>query len=162
MKVFLTGIITTPYAREFLATCARVLRAQGFSCYTPAAGTWHPNGGDRAESTVDDDFAALQEADALVAIIDGLSIDDAVAAHIGAFHAMLRLGAPKKGIVGVLHDTRVARWDWAAGARAVNYYIVGCIAERGRVVRSFTEAAAELLRWDGRADDVRTVDAGIA
>ncbi|MDR7481280.1 MAG: nucleoside 2-deoxyribosyltransferase [Armatimonadota bacterium] len=161
MKVFLTGIITTPYAREFLAKCAQALREKGFTCYTPAGG-WQGGTDDRAESTVADDFAALQEADALVAIIDGYSIDDAVAAHIGAFHALARLGAPKKGIVGVLHDTRVARWDWAAGARAVNYYIVGCIEERGRVVRSLADAAAELLRWDGRTSEVRSLDAGIA
>lgn len=162
MKVFLTGIITTPYAREFLAKCAQVLREHGFTCYTPAAGAWQGSAGDRAESTVAEDFAALTEADALVAILDGLSIDDAVAAHIGAFHAMARLGAQKKGIVGVLHDSRIARWDWAAGARAVNYYIVGCIEERGHVVRSFADAAAELLRWDGRAGEGRALDAGIA
>ena len=162
MKVFLTGIIAMPYAREFLVKCAQLLREKGFACYTPVEGTWAPGASDRTESTVADDFAALHEADALVAILDGLSVDDAVAAHIGAFHAMMRLGVPKRGIVGVLHDTRVARWDWAAGARAVNSYVVGCVQERGRIVPSFAEATAELLRWAGRPDETSSLDAGIA
>lgn len=162
MKVFLSGIIATPYAREFLVKCARVLREKGIMCYTPVEGTWTPAAGDRAESTVADDFAALHEADALVAILDGLSVDDAVAAHIGAFHTMMRLGMPKRGIIGVLHDTRVARWDWAAGARTINAYVAECIHERGRIVSSFAEATADLLRWAGRTDETSSVDAGIA
>ena len=149
MKVFLSGITTTPYAREFLLQCASVLRGQGIECYTPVEGSWQP-GGERAEGTVDQDYQALVEADALMAVLDGFNVNDGVAGHIGTFHALMHHDPRKKGILGILHDTRVARWDWKAGASSLNYYILGCIQQRGRVHRSFTDAFAELLQLSGR------------
>ncbi len=155
MKVFLSGIITTPYAREFLGKCAEVLREKGYECYTPAEGGWHPSAVDQAESTVKQDYQALEQADALLAILDGYNVSDGVAGHIGTFYGLMQRDASKKGILGILHDTRVARWDWAAGARALNYYILGCVEARGQVFRSFSEALAELVRWDGHAQPSR-------
>jgi len=149
VKVFLSGITTTPYAREFLLQCASVLRGQGIECYTPVEGSWQP-GEERAEGTVDQDYQALVEADALMAVLDGFNVNDGVAGHIGTFHALMHHDPRKKGILGILHDTRVARWDWKAGASSLNYYILGCIQQRGRVHRSFTDALAELLQLSGR------------
>jgi len=160
VKVFLSGITTTPYAREFLSKCAAALRGKGFECYFP--------GGDEAvDQTYADhsshrDYEALDTAEALIAVLDGFAVSDGVAGHIGTFYALMQGAPAKKGIIGILHDSRVARWDWAAGARALNYYILGCIEERGRVFRSFGEALAELLRWEGRVDEARSVDAGLA
>lgn len=162
MKVFLSGIITTPYAREFLARCADALRQQGFECYTPSSGSWEPGTSDRSESAVEDDYEALEQADVLLVILDGYNVNDGVAGHIGSFYALMKRDAAKKGILGVLHDTRVARWDWAAGATALNYYILGCVQERGGIYRSFVEALAELLRWAGRTADLGRIEAGLA
>ena len=149
MKVFLSGITTTPYAREFLLQCASVLRGQGIECYTPVEGSWQP-GEERAEGTVDQDYQALVEADAQMAVLDGFKVNDGVPGHIGTFHALMHHDPRKNGILGILHDTRVARWDWKAGASSLNYYILGCIQQRGRVHRSFTDALAELLQLSGR------------
>lgn len=161
MKVFLSGIITTPYAREFLSKCADALRGKGFECYIPsndrpADHTTQP------DHTTQRDYEALDQAEALVAVLDGFAVSDGVAGHIGTFYALMQRTPAKKGIIGILHDSRVARWDWAAGAQALNDYLLGCIEERGRVFRSFGEALAELLRWDGRVDEARSVDAGLA
>ncbi len=160
MRVFLSGIITTPYAREFLSKCSGALRDKGFECYSPGGN--RPADQAASDTTVQRDYAALDQADALVAVLDGFAVSDGVAGHIGTFYALMQESPAKKGIIGILHDSRVARWDWAAGARAVNYYLLGCIEERGRVFRSFAEALAELLRWDGRVDEARSVDAGLA
>lgn len=161
MKVFLTGIITTPYAREFLSQCAAVLRENGFICYIPGDG-WEPGRGDHAESSVEQDYAALEQAEILLAILDGYNVSDGVAGHIGTFFALAKRDASKKGILGVLHDTRVARWDWSAGAAALNYYILGCVQERGRVYRSFADAISELLRLAHRPANLGQLDAGLA
>ena len=161
MKVFLSGVITTPYAREFLLRCASMLREHGIECYTPVEGAGGP-GGDRAEGTADQDYKALAEADALVAILDGFNVNDGVAGHIGTFHALMQHDPGKKGILGILHDTRVARWDWKAGAAALNYYILGCIQQRGHVYRSFPDALAELLQLTGRSAGDGRIDAGPA
>lgn len=161
MKVFLTGIITTPYAREFLSKCAAVLRANGFDCYTPGDG-WEPGSGDQAESTVEGDYAALEQADVLLAILDGYNVNDGIAGHIGTFYALTKQDASKKGILGILHDTRVARWDWGAGAAALNYYVLGCVQERGHIYRSFADALSELLRWTGQPANPGQLEAGLA
>ena len=160
MKVVLSGIITTPYAREFLSRCAAALRGKGFECYIPTGDG--PMDRTHAENSTQRDYEALDTAEALVAVLDGFAVSDGVAGHIGTFYAMMQRSPAKRGIIGILHDARVARWDWAAGAQALNYYILGCIEERGRVFRSFGEALAELLRWDGRVDEARSVDAGLA
>jgi hypothetical protein len=165
VKVFLSGIITTPYAREFLLKCARNFRAKGFECYTPSEGGWQPAHSERTEGALKQDYEALEAADALVAVLDGFTVFDDVAAHIGTFYALTKHGQTKKGIIGILHDTRVARWDWAAGPRALNPYIRGCIEERGRVVPSVVQALGELLRWDGREGEpvrVDDIEAGLA
>lgn len=161
MKVFLTGIITTPYAREFLFKCAAVLREHGFECYTPGAG-WETASGDHAESTVEQDYAALEEAEVLLAILDGYNVNDGVAGHIGTFYALTKRDAGKKSILAILHDARVARWDWGAGPAALNYYILGCVQERGRIDRSFADALSELLRRAGRPASRRQIEAGLA
>jgi len=152
VKVFLTGIIATPYAREYLSTCAAILRENGFECYTPTEGGWHPTGSDQAESTLQEDYQALEQAEAVVAVLDGYNVNDGVAGQIGSFYALMQRDGSKKGILGILHDTRVARWDWSAGARALNYYMLGCVETRGQVFRSFPEALAELRRWAGHAE----------
>jgi len=161
VRVFLSGIITTPYAREFLSKCAGVLRDKGFECYIPS----NDRPADRAsqsDNTTQRDYEALDQAEALIAVLDGFAVSDGVAGHIGTFYALMQGAPAKTGIIGIVHDSRVARWDWAAGARALNDYVLGCIEERGHVFRSFGEALAELLRWDGRVDEARSVDAGLA
>jgi nucleoside 2-deoxyribosyltransferase len=161
VRVFLSGIITTPYAREFLSKCAGALRDKGFECYIPSNDR-PADHASQSDNTTQRDYEALDQAEALIAVLDGFAVSDGVAGHIGTFYALMQGAPAKKGIIGILHDSRVARWDWAAGARALNYYVLGCIEERGRVFRSFGEALAELLRWDGRVDEARSVDAGLA
>ncbi len=130
-----------------------MLRANGFECYTPTEGTWHSTGSDQAESTLQQDYRALEQTEALVAVLDGYNVNDGVAGHIGSFYVLMQRDATKKGVLGILHDTRVARWDWAAGAKSLNYYLLGCVQERGQVFRSFSEALAELLRWARQAEE---------
>jgi hypothetical protein len=146
MKIFFTGISATPYAREYLSNAAATLRGRGHEVFVPHEGGWEapPD----AEKTNRFDFEAtqqaLQEADLLLAILDGYTVDDAVAAQIGAFHVLARQGDRQRRIAGLLHDTRVAGWSWSGADRALTPQIRESIREFGAVYPNFNAALAAL------------------
>jgi len=67
----------------------------------------------RTASDFEKTFQALQDADVLMAVLDGYSVDDSVAAQIGIFYTLARQGDKKRQVIGILHDTRVAGWSWS-------------------------------------------------
>src|SRR5687768_8584890 len=106
MKIVLTGISATPYAREYISNAARTLRERGHQVFVPHEGSWQP-----PENPVEADrfdfeatYQALRDADLLMAVLDGYSVDDAVAAQLGMFYAHSREGGRTRRIVGILHD----------------------------------------------------------
>lgn len=146
MKIVLTGPAATPYAREFLSRAAATLRQQGHEVFVPHEGVWKP-----VESPVETNrfdfevtYAALRQADLLIAILDGYTVDDAVAAQIGAFHVHAREGGRPRKIIGILHDSRVAGWDWSGGDRALHPQIRQSIREFGAIYPNFKTAQAAL------------------
>ncbi|MBM3301199.1 MAG: nucleoside 2-deoxyribosyltransferase [Deltaproteobacteria bacterium] len=148
MRVFLTGPAATPYSRDFLCKCALTLREQGFDCFVPHERDWQPNQKEAAlEGTLRGDYEALKSAEALVAILDGYTVDDGVAAQLGAFYALMEKDPAKKGIVGLLFDTRVAGWDWEADGKALNYFVLGCVEEKGKVCASLNQVLCQLREW---------------
>ena len=62
-----------------------------------------------AERIFAKDWAALSEANAVLAILDGPVIDDGTACEIGIFYGLMRSDPSKKGIVGMTHDLRSTR-----------------------------------------------------
>ena len=146
MKILLTGISATPYAREYLSNTAITLRRQGHDVFVPHEGNWQPPDDPIQSSHFDFEatFQALQQADSLLAILDGYTVDDAVAAQIGAFHVHARAGDQPRRIIGVLHDTRVAGWDWAGGDKALNPQIRQSILEFGAIYPNLEQAMAQL------------------
>lgn len=146
MKIFFTGISATPYAREYLSNAATTLRQRGHEVFVPHEGGWEtPDGAVQANHF---DFEAtgqaLQDADLLIAILDGYTVDDAVAAQIGAFHVYAQQGDRPRRMVGLLHDTRVAGWSWTGEDRALTPQIRESIRQFGAVYPNFTAALAAL------------------
>ena len=72
-----------------------------------------------------------------MAVLDGYSVDDAVSAQIGAFYVLARAGDRSRRIIGILHDTRVAGWDWTGGDQALTPQIRQSILEFGAIYPNF-------------------------
>ena len=90
-----------------------------------------------------DECAAALRADAMLAILDGPSVDDGTACEIGMFHALMQSDPSKKGIVGLLTDIRGTRGESAG----INFFVRGAIEDVGRIVASIEEARDVLRAW---------------
>lgn len=144
MRIYLAGSIFTPYERAFLDGCAARLRAAGFDVFVPHEQT-HLVGVDvTAEAVFAADAGGVETADAVLAVLDGPSVDDGTACEIGLFHGLKQRDPERKGVVGLLTDLRAER----RGAFALNLFVRGCIeAGGGAVVDSLDDALAILEGW---------------
>ncbi len=143
MRVYLAASMFTPYERSFLDDCARRLRAEGFEVFVP-----HEHGLVGRDATPEAVFAVdaggVESADAVLAVLDGSSVDDGTACEIGLFYGLKQRDPGRKGVVGLLTDLRGER----RGDFAVNLFVRGCIdASGGAVVSSLDDALAILQRW---------------
>ena len=149
MQVYFAGPLFTPYERSFIDDCASRLRAEGIDVFVP-----HENAlatGDTSPATIfEKDWKGLSESDAVVAMLDGPSVDDGTACEIGIFSALMHSDPEKKGIVGLVTDLRAARDSSREGeARGLNLFVVGCVEAAGTIVTSLDEAQAVLEGWRG-------------
>jgi hypothetical protein len=92
---------------------------------------------------LDDARARGQRESAMLAILDGPSVDDGTACEIGMFHALMQSDPSKKGIVGLLTDIRSTRGE----STGVNLFVQGAIEDVGRIVASIDEARDVLRAW---------------
>ena len=144
MRIYLAGAIFTPYERAFLDDCASRLRAEGFDVFVP-----HEQGLVGLDATPAAvfavDAAGVESADAVLAVLDGPSVDDGTACEIGLFHGLKQRDPERKGVVGLLTDLRAER----RGEFATNLFVRGCIeASGGAVVGSLDQALALLHGWE--------------
>lgn len=144
MLIYLAASIFTPYERAFLDDCAARLRAEGFEVFVPHEQT-HLIGVDvTAEAVFAADAGGVEDADAVLAVLDGPSVDDGTACEIGLFYGLMQHDPARKGIVGLLTDLRAER----RGAFATNLFVRGCIeASGGSVVSTLEDAIAILDNW---------------
>jgi len=143
MRIYLAGPMFTPYERTFLTECAGRLRDEGFEVFVP-----HEQGLVGSDATSEAvfavDAAGVESADAVLAVLDGPSVDDGTACEIGLFHGLKQRDPQRKGVVGLLTDLRGER----RGDFATNLFVRGCIdAGGGAVVDSLDDALAILQRW---------------
>lgn len=143
MRVYLAASMFTPYERAFLGDCAGRLRAEGFEVFVP-----HEHGLVGRDATPEAVFAVdaggVESADAVLAVLDGSSVDDGTACEIGLFYGLKQRDPERKGVVGLLTDLRGER----RGDFAINLFVRGCIdASGGAVVSSLDDALAILQRW---------------
>ena len=145
MKVYFAGPLFTPYERGFIDECAAQLRAAGFDVFVPheheLAGT------DTTPATIfRKDWDGLEPANAVVALLDGPTVDDGTACEIGMFAELARSGGPQyRGIVAITTDIRLERRR--AGnvvGGGMNLFVGGAIESCGRIVHSVDEVVAAL------------------
>jgi Nucleoside 2-deoxyribosyltransferase len=143
VRIYFAGPLFTPYERGFIDECAAVLRADGFDVFVPHEHELATGADVTAEWIFAKDRPGIEGANAMLAILDGPSVDDGTACEIGMFHALMQRDASKKGIVGLLTDIRGMRGE----SPGVNLFVQGAIEDAGRVVGSFEEALETLRGW---------------
>jgi Nucleoside 2-deoxyribosyltransferase len=144
MLIYLAGSIFTPYERAFLDDCAARLRAEGFDVFVPHERKDLVGVDVTAEAVFAADAGGVVDADAVLAVLDGPSVDDGTACEIGLFYGLKQRDPERSGVVGLLTDLRGER----RGEFAINLFVRGCIdASGGAVVDSLDDAIAILGRW---------------
>jgi nucleoside 2-deoxyribosyltransferase len=141
MRVYLAGPLFTPYERRFLDEAAAALRSAGHEVFVPHEQTLD---GERTPAAIyAADRAGIDLAEAVVAVLDGPSVDDGTAAEIGLFTGLMSSDPTKRCVLGLATDMRLQD---AQGRQPLNLFVVGCIEASGRVCNSVEEILAELDR----------------
>src|SRR5262245_23457931 len=143
MRIYFAGPLFTPYERGYIDECTARLRADGFDVFVPHEHTLAIADDVTAEGVFSIDRAGIEQAQALLAILDGSAIDDGTACEIGMCHALMRSDPGKKGIVGLLTDLRRRRGE----SSGLNLFVQGVIEDAGEIVDSLEAAQAVLRRW---------------
>jgi hypothetical protein len=143
LRIYFAGPLFTPYERGFIDECAAVLRADGFDVFVPHEHELAIGENVTAEWIFGKDRPGIAGANAVLAILDGPSIDDGTACEIGMFHGLMQSDPSKKGIVGLLTDIRGKRGE----SLGVNLFVQGVIEDAGRIVGSIDEARQVLRAW---------------
>jgi nucleoside 2-deoxyribosyltransferase len=150
MQVYFAGPLFTPYERAFIDENAAKLRAAGIDVFVPHEQSLPPDEV-TAQTVFDKDGEGLFPANAVVALLDGPMVDDGTACEIGLFYGMQRSdGATKKGVLGLLTDSRSAESKKRVlEGKGLNLYVLGCIERSGgKVCTSIDEIVAILEQWD--------------
>jgi nucleoside 2-deoxyribosyltransferase-like protein len=147
VRIYFAGPLFTPYERAFIDDCAAVLRADGFEVFVPHEHELATGVDVTPAAIFATDRAGIEGADAMLAILDGPSVDDGTACEIGMFHALMQADPSKQGIVGLLTDLRGTRGE----STGVNLFVQGAIEDVGRIVTSFEEVRDVLGAWRRRA-----------
>jgi nucleoside 2-deoxyribosyltransferase len=146
VRIYFAGPLFTPYERAYIERCAERLRDQDFEVFVPHEEALASAPETTAASIFAKDWAGIEAADAMLAILDGPMVDDGVACEIGIFYGLTRSDPRRKGVVGLLTDMRGTR----GGGHDVNLFVAGCIeASGGAVVGTLDEAVALLSAWRG-------------
>ena len=143
MKVYFAGPLFTPYERSFIDECAAMLRADGFDVFVPHEKELAEGVDVTAARIFSTDRSGIEGADAMLALLDGPTVDDGTACEIGMFHALMQSDPSKKGIVGLLTDMRGLRGESAG----INLFVQGAIEDVGRIVATIDEARDVLRGW---------------
>jgi nucleoside 2-deoxyribosyltransferase len=145
MRIYFAGPLFTPYEREFIDQCAAKMRAAGMEVFVPHEIPL-PNPV-TPEFIFKIDSEQVLKADAVLALLDGPMVDDGTASEIGIFWAAMQSDSTKKGIVGLVTDTRVIRDRNMIDGKGINLFVRGCVEDVGAVVDSFEKGFTILKKW---------------
>lgn len=130
MDVYLAGPLFTPYVRGFIDGLAATLRSRGVSVFVPheEVTEFDPTSADVFAV----DTAGLLGARVVLAILDGMEVDDGTACEIGMFQQAAAHDPTKLGVIGLVTDLRMMRGT--GGEPRLNLFVRGCIEQRGEIV----------------------------
>jgi len=142
VRIYFAGPLFTPHERGYIDECAALLRAEGFEVFVPHEHELAVGADATPEWIFGKDRPGIEGASAMVAILDGPTVDDGTACEIGMFHGLMQADPTKKGIVGLLTDIRGQRGE----SPGVNLFVQGTIEDVGEIAGSIEEALAALIR----------------
>jgi nucleoside 2-deoxyribosyltransferase len=145
MRIYFAGPLFTPYEREFIDQCAAKMRAAGMEVFVPHEIPLPDSV--TPEFIFKIDSEQVLKADAVLALLDGPMVDDGTASEIGIFWAAMQSDSTKKGIVGLVTDTRVIRDRNMIDGKGINLFVRGCVEDVGEVVDSFEKGFTILKKW---------------
>lgn len=150
MKIYFAGPLFTPYERSYIDQCAARMRDAGMDVFVPHE---IPLPDPVTPKFIfDTDAEQVLAADAVLALLDGPMVDDGTASEIGIFWSAMRSDPRKKGIVGLVTDTRVIRDRNMIDGKGINLFVRGCVEDVGEVVETFDKAFDILLTWQKELD----------
>ena len=145
MKIYFAGPLFTPYERTFIDQCTAKMRGAGMEVFVPheipLPDLVTP------KFIFDVDSSEVLKANVVLALLDGPMVDDGTASEIGIFWAAMKSDSSKKGMIGLVTDTRIIRDRNMIDGKGINLFVRGCIEDVGEVVDSFDKAFEILLRW---------------
>ena len=148
LKVYLAGPLFSVAERTFLASCAQALREADFECFVPheQEAKLDPFTARRVFELDHDE--GLARANAVVAWVDGPTVDDGTACEIGIFYGLMQRGEPwRKGILGLATDDRLRRRNASLEHGGLNLFVAGVIERAGGLCWSLEEVKERLLLW---------------
>ncbi len=146
MQVYVAGPLFSEADRAFLEVLGDAIAAAGFHPFVPhrqELASLDP------ATVYASDGVGLRGAAAVVAWLDGPSIDDGTACEIGIFAELCRSDpAAHAGIIGLATDWRTwRRRDAGTVGHGLNLFVAGAIEAHGRLVWSVDEALDQLRTW---------------
>ncbi len=150
MKIYFAGPLFTPYERSFIDQCAARMREAGMDVFVPHEIPLPDPV--TSKFIFDTDAREVLDSNAVLALLDGPMVDDGTASEIGIFWSEMRHDKTKKGIIGLVTDTRVIRDRNMIDGKGINLFVRGCIEDSGSVVDSFEKAFEILLKWQQEID----------
>ena len=153
MKIYFAGPLFTPYERDYISRSAQSLREHGLDSFVPHESPKEEIPNDtrsRAKRCYDNDFGAIYEANAMLAIVNGAEVDDGTATEIGIFYALMQSDSTKKGVVALHDDWRTK--DGGEG-KGLNAFVLGCVLECGVICHTLEDAIKQLESWN---EELRT------
>jgi len=145
VRLYVAGPLFSDAEREWLDGLTARLRTEGFDCFLP-----HEQFAELTDVTVERvygiDADGLRSANAVVAWLDGPTIDDGTACEIGMFAELVRSGGSHyRGIVAITTDIRLARRrQQNVVGGGMNLFVAGAIESCGRIVHTVDEMVAAL------------------
>ena len=146
MKIYCAGPLFTPYERDYMSYCGRVLREHGIDAFVPHE-SFEPGDSEqsKAKAVFDKDFGAIAASDAILAVINGTEVDDGTACEIGIFYALMQHDPTKKGIVALHEDWRTL--DNPGEGKGLNSFVLGCLRKAGAICYTLDDAVAQMRAW---------------
>ena len=148
MKVYCAGPLFVPYEREFMSQCGQALREHGIDAFVPHESPKMkiPDDPRSVQKRVfDNDFGAISESNAILAVVNGPEVDDGTACEMGVFYALMQSDPGKKGIVALQQDWRTQ--EPPGEGKGLNAFVLGCVLRAGKVVHSLEDAVQQLKAW---------------
>lgn len=141
-SIYFAGPLFHVYERQYIDECAAKLRAAGHTVFVPHQQQWEPPL--TPARVFAKDMGGVKGATVILAILDGVQVDDGTACEIGIFWGLAQSDPSKKLIIGLSTDNRRIRKRDAGTSLDFNLFIEGCVRDRGVIVFSIDEAMAQL------------------